>query len=399
MKVRFLKETNIRLSARDLDLDPIGSIFSGVEFEVLPEPVFGAALDGNAVWYQDSRGWFFWSGGLEVVEETRLLEEQAPGLPGMDAMNQPITAAIHHLISSQEQSPWAADQLEIATHFWERGYQGKGIRIAILDSGVDTDHPDLKATIKDFRDFSVSNVQSDMDMDGNGTHCAGIIAGQGKSSVLGIAPQADLLVGKIMSHRNMIDFDSLLAGIKWAYQMDADIIFTTAAINERHLTPSQISALDQLLETFSGLGVLFVAAAGDSFSAELENNLPASSPLCLSVGAYNSEFQRFFTSAKSDYLDVLAPGEFLLTTGIIDEHDYFSGTAAAASVVCGVLCLVKQMAKDQGLSLSSEQFIQLVKDTAREKPETLKCQDVEYGCGFFDAKGLIARLAPRGPAS
>ncbi|MEM1221016.1 MAG: S8 family serine peptidase [Bacteroidota bacterium] len=389
MKVRFLKDTNIRLSPTDLDLDPIGSIFKGVEIEIEPEPVFGMAIEGNAVWYKDQKGWFYWSGGMDILEEGAA---SAVNLSDVNPINTPITSAIQRLISSQEETPWAADQLELATHFGEEGITGKGVKIALLDTGIDHEHPDLEGLVTAFKDFSVSNVQSDMDLDGNGTHCAGIIVGQGKSSVRGIAPEAELMVGKIMAHRNMIDFDSLLAGIKWAYQMDADIVFTTASINERHLNPSQLSALDQLLETFTGLGVIFVAPVGDSFSAELENNLPASSPLCLSVGAYNSRYERFFTSAKSDFLDVLAPGEFLLTAGIIDDHDYFSGTAAAASVVCGTLALIKQMVKEKGIALSTEQLLGMVKETAREKPETLKCQDVEYGCGFFDAKAIFSRL-------
>jgi len=395
MKVRFLKDTNIRLSPTNLDLDPIGSIFKGVEIEIEPEPVFGMAIEGNAVWYKDQKGWFYWSGGMELLEEGAL----APDMVNeVSQINTPITSTIQRLISSQEETPWAADQLELATHFGEAGITGKGVKIALLDTGIDHEHPDLAGIVTAFKDFSVSNVQSDMDLDGNGTHCAGIIVGQGKSSNRGIAPASELIVGKIMAHRNMIDFDSLLAGIKWAYQMDADIVFTTASINERHLTPSQLSALDQLLETFTGLGVVFVAPAGDSFSAELENNLPASSPLCLSVGAYNSQYERFFTSAKSDFLDVLAPGEFLLTAGIIDDHDYFSGTAAAASVVCGALALVKQLAKEKGIQLNTEQLLQLIKETAREKPETLKCQDVEYGCGFFDAKAIFNRLLDQAPS-
>ena len=395
MKVRFLKDTNIRLSPTDLDLDPIGSMFKGVEIDMLPEPVFGMAIEGNAVWYKDQKGWFYWSGGMEILDG----QTDAPeAISEASKINSPITSAIQQLISTQEETPWAAEQLELATHFWEEGIKGKGVKIALLDTGIDHEHPDLEGIATAFQDFSVSNVQSDMDLDGNGTHCAGIIVGQGKSSVRGIAPEAELIVGKIMAHRNMIDFDSLLAGIKWAYQMDADIIFTTASINERHLTPSQLAALDQLLETFTGLGVVFVAPSGDSFSAELETNLPASSPLCLSVGAYNSQYERFFTSAKSDFLDVLAPGEFLLTAGIIDDQDYFSGTAAAASVVCGTLALIKQMAKEKGVSLGTNELLQMVKESAREKPETLKCQDVEYGCGFFDAKAIFHRLKAGSPS-
>ena len=84
-----------------------------------------------------------------------------------------------------------------APEIWEHGERGKGVVVCILDMGIDTTHPDLKDRIIDGRNFTNEGGRNDFtDRNGHGTHVAGTIAGSGE--ILGVAPEASLLICKVL---------------------------------------------------------------------------------------------------------------------------------------------------------------------------------------------------------
>ncbi|MFB9511642.1 S8 family serine peptidase, partial [Streptomyces aurantiacus] len=96
---------------------------------------------------------------------------------------------------------------------WAAGYDGKGVKIAVLDTGVDTTHPDLKEQVVGEKNFSAAPDASDKD--GHGTHVASTAAGTG-AKYKGVAPGAKLLNGKVLDDNGFGDDSGILAGMEWA---------------------------------------------------------------------------------------------------------------------------------------------------------------------------------------
>ncbi|MGW2524575.1 S8 family peptidase, partial [Streptomyces sp. NPDC001617] len=108
---------------------------------------------------------------------------------------------------------------------WAAGYTGKGVKIAVLDTGIDAEHPDLQGQVIESKNFSTA-ADAD-DHFGHGTHVASIAAGTGKKSngkYKGVAPDAKLLNGKVLDDTGSGDDSGILAGMEWAAQQGADVV-------------------------------------------------------------------------------------------------------------------------------------------------------------------------------
>ncbi|MCB0564817.1 MAG: S8 family serine peptidase [Phaeodactylibacter sp.] len=464
MKIRFLKDTNIRISNADLKTPPLGNMNKGAAIEVENQPLKGAVLDGVSLWYRDAHGWYYWSGAAEVVEEKTTpelpgeailedaqdlieanigeeeepvveppekgsatgalplkevdaevpirdstLKEEAPEeeqaeSPAEDEIapetmeegpEAPVKEALFQALDfNGEQMNWGMRALQIVEYFWkERALHGEGVNVAILDTGIDLYHLDLRESVAAYRNFCGGGPEAIHDLDGNGTRCAGLIAARGREAVWGIAPRASLLVGKIMNNLFDISFARLLEGIDWALQWPVDIIYTGVEIKDNSLPPEQVEQLRMISDILLERGILLIAPVGNSQLVKPENRLPAALPGCLSVGAYNRQKQRFRTSLRSNTLDIMAPGEGLLATapdGKVERE--YNGSHAAAAFATGCMALAAQHIRENGIPVSIADLIYLIRETALAKAPGDKCQDVDYGCGFFNPIGLMERL-------
>ena len=100
----------------------------------------------------------------------------------------------------------------------KRGEKGQGTVVGILDTGIDMTHPDLKTRVIDGRNFTNEGPRNDFtDRNGHGTHVAGTIAGiEDDSGVVGVAPEASLLIGKVLNSRGIGDYAGITDAIRWA---------------------------------------------------------------------------------------------------------------------------------------------------------------------------------------
>jgi subtilisin family serine protease len=169
---------------------------------------------------------------------------------------------------------------------WSQGDTGKGVKVAVLDTGVDTAHPDLAGQV----DASASFVPTDQtvtDFVGHGTHVASTIAGTGSASdgkERGVAPGARLEIGKVLDPRGQGQQSWIIAGMEWAaLDQQARIISMSRGGNGDPHDPLS-TAVDQLsAET----GALFVVAAGNGGSTQTINS-PGAADSALTVGAVDS---------------------------------------------------------------------------------------------------------------
>ncbi len=167
---------------------------------------------------------------------------------------------------------------------WSAGYNGKGVKIAILDTGIDTTHPDLKGRkVVLQKDFSGSGNTADHD--GHGTHVASTAAGTGAKSggkYKGVAPGAELLNGKVLGDGGTGDDAGIIAGMEWAAAQGARVINMSLGETD---TPGE-DPLEQAVDRLSAsTGALFVVAAGNDGPGASTLGSPGSADAALTVGA------------------------------------------------------------------------------------------------------------------
>jgi len=160
------------------------------------------------------------------------------------------------------------------------GFYGKGIKVAVIDTGVDSNHPDLNGKVIGGYDF-VENDNTPQDTNGHGTEVAGIIAANGK--LKGVAPEAKILAYRVSDTGNAVSSDLIVKAIQKAIQDDVDVINLSLGVNR---TNDKIEdAINQAVEK----GITVVAAAGNSGPDLRTIGSPGKDPHAITVGAtYNN---------------------------------------------------------------------------------------------------------------
>ncbi|MFJ1562197.1 S8 family serine peptidase [Streptomyces mirabilis] len=227
-------------------------------------------------------------------------------------------------------------------------YRGHGIKIALLDSGVNTGHPDLKDTVQHGHDFTgAANGTWGVDACGHGTWCAGIIAAaDNRTGITGIAAEAELHSLKLFPGGHLSD---LITAVDYLITRDIDI----AQISLAYAVPSQLAAW-KLADAYTA-GITLIAPAGDT-AGPLTH--PATLPGILAVGALahtgtyppNSPLAAVQPPWPGPYpapftptgpgVDLIAPGAAVITTALGDGYTPVDGTAIAAAHVTGLAALL-----------------------------------------------------------
>ncbi|MEV4356370.1 S8 family serine peptidase [Nonomuraea sp. NPDC049625] len=237
---------------------------------------------------------------------------------------------------------------------WERGFDGRGVKVAVLDTGIDAAHPDFAGRILASENFSDSAGIADKV--GHGTHVASTIAGAGPT-YKGVAPAASLLVGKILADNGLGDWSWAISGMEWAAAQGADVVNMSLGSCCGNGTDPMSQALNELTKKY---GTLFVTAAGNE-EDPLTVSVPAAADEALAVGAVDKETGTTLAdfSSKGPRLDdaavkpnIVAPGVDIVAArsadsslpGIPGDDRYttFSGTSMATPHVAGAAAILAQ---------------------------------------------------------
>ena len=253
---------------------------------------------------------------------------------------------------------WGADLVR-APAAWAQGYTGNGVVVAVLDTGVDYNHPDLKdkiwtnpneipgngidddnnGYIDDAQGWNfVDNTNSTIDVNGHGTHVAGTIAGENNGfGVTGIAYDAKIMSIKVLNEQGSGSSNTVADGIYYAVNNGADIINLSLGSNFPN------STLETAIQYASSQGAVVVMAAGNNsypfpgYPARYANNWG------LAVGAVdrNSQMANFSNKAGlNSFPYVTAPGVGIYSSLPGNEYGTYSGTSMAAPHVAGVVALM-----------------------------------------------------------
>ncbi|MGI5499815.1 S8 family peptidase [Lentzea sp. CA-135723] len=240
---------------------------------------------------------------------------------------------------------------------WQAGFRGDGVKVAVLDSGYDQAHPDLKSVVDGSADFTGEGVQ---DVDGHGTHVASTIAGSGAASqgrYQGVAPGAKLLVGKVLGVYGGRE-SWIVDGMRWAVEQGADVV-------NMSLGGGVGDGLDLMSQTLNELsassGTLFVVAAGNNGVRESVGS-PGAADRALTVANVSKKDQLNATSSqgprRGDFglkPEIAAPGTDIVAAraaGTWDEYAVgahyaqVSGTSMSSPHVAGAAAIVAQQHPD-----------------------------------------------------
>lgn len=303
----------------------------------------------------------------------------------------PSTAAHADTIRDQQ---WALDAMR-TREAW-RTTKGAGITVAVLDTGVDDEHPDLAGNVlptKDLIGFGAS--RGDRTWARHGTAMAGIIVGHGHGvndddGVMGIAPEAKILPVRVIledgdsarSKARSTRGNALAEGIRWAADQGADVINLSLGDDSEsaHPEPSEDAAVQYALKK----GSVVVASAGNGGKKGDHISYPAAYPGVIAVTAVDENGTRADFSTRRWYATVSAPGVDVVIAD--PDRKYYEGwgTSAAAAFVSGAAALIK--AAHPGLTPA--QVKRLLEDTAGNAPTGGR--DDARGFGFVDPAAAIA---------
>ncbi|MDT0270385.1 S8 family serine peptidase [Streptomyces sp. DSM 44915] len=239
---------------------------------------------------------------------------------------------------------------------WESGFDGTGVTVAVLDTGIAKEHPDLGAE-RVVAEQNFSESDSATDRDGHGTHVAATVAGTG-GAYTGVAPGAALINGKVLDDSGSGFEADIIEGMQWAVDEGADIVSMSLGGG----AGSEIDPMEEAVNTLSAESdALFVIAAGNSGPAAGTIGSPGTADAALTVGAVDdadalADFSSVGPRTRDGGLkpDVTAPGVDIAAAGaegaaiwdygtpVDDTHVAISGTSMATPHVSGAAALLAQ---------------------------------------------------------
>jgi subtilisin family serine protease len=264
-------------------------------------------------------------------------------------------------------------------------YTGKGVKIGILDTGIDYTHPELATNYKDGYDF-INNDNNPMDDNGHGTHIAGIIAAaRDGNGIVGIAPDAEIYAVKVSDKNGEGSFSSLVKGINWSVEHDMDIVSISLTGEGGSKT------LQKAIETaYNEHNITLVAAVGNGKGDVL---YPAAYEQVIGVGSVRENNTLSSFSRTGNEVEFVAPGSEIKSAAIGEGYRLLSGTSMATPFVTGTIALILQSdertwsntgAVDGDGKWTNGEIRQVLRGAARDLGE--KGRDNLYGYGLLIMK-------------
>jgi subtilisin family serine protease len=304
-----------------------------------------------------------------------------------------------------------------ANKIWEKGYTGKGVTIAVIDTGVDIDHPDLQQNI--WKNTGETDCFNNKDDDGNGyiddchgwdfgdndndpngiifhgTHVSGIIAAAKNSfGVVGVAHEAKIMPLKVFPDNGYAQTIDVVNAMEYAFRNNADII-TTSLGREDDCSSIELQSIQRAFNS----GVFVSASSGNEnpdggFHVPFPNS-PAVCNQMFAAGATNKQKQlASYSNYFQEMVDMVGPGgesgDSILSTTIDGGYTGSSGTSMATPHAAGIVAMLLQ----KNPKLTPTEITDIFCKGAHDLGPVGR--DTHYGCGFMNAQSIFA--ASEGPS-
>lgn len=240
-------------------------------------------------------------------------------------------------------------------------YSGKGVKVAVLDTGFDLEHPDFAGRSVTAQSFIEG--EDPQDGHGHGTHCIGTSCGPrtpGMGRRYGIAYEAEIYAGKVLSNEGSGSDAQVLAGMSWAIDQGCAVISMSLGSDVTEIHPPYTAAGRRALDQ----GSLIVAAAGNNADRVNGNfgfvGSPANSPYIMAVAALTQQLDVAFFSARTldvngGQVDLAGPGFQVYSSWPMPKrYNTISGTSMATPHAAGVAALLAEKTGYRGRELWSE---------------------------------------------
>lgn len=322
-------------------------------------------------------------------------------------LNNPRVTAVEldepvYAVDAELDNSWGVKRIGAGT-VHDGGNKGLGIKIGIIDSGINYTHPDLDGVYVGGYDF----VQSDndpMDVYGHGTHVAGTACAEDNNfGVVGVAPNCALYSLRVLNDDGVGAWSRVIAAMDWAVTNGLHVVNLSLGSSKNPGT-----AVKTAFDNAETKGIVIAAAAGNSGNtAGKGSNIiyPAKYASVIAVGAIDSADKRASFSSTGSELEIMAPGVAVLSTWndstsphnpqpiCVDNvcyYKYGSGTSMASPHVAGVAALViaKGVTNVNGVKGISDEVRQIMNSTAQDLGAAGR--DAQYGYGLVNAAAAVA---------
>ncbi|HET7768674.1 MAG TPA: S8 family serine peptidase [Chloroflexota bacterium] len=286
------------------------------------------------------------------------------------------------------------------------GLTGRGVTVAVIDSGIDASHVDLQGKVVAWHDTSGEDTTSPTDGSGHGTHVAGIIAGAGKGDAryTGVAPGASLVGVKVFHSASPVtDSSNTVEAVEWVarHQRTYDIAIANMSLGSIDPCVDGGSISTQAVDNaYSKKGIVFVVAAGNTGPGPCTVSSPGDAKHAISVGngidpgpATSSKrgWALAISSARGPTFDarikpdVVAPGTAIMAPNVGSGNGYVakSGTSMASPFVAGIAALIKERNPGWGPDRIKQQITRTATPWGVGRPNN------EYGWGMVNAPAAL----------
>jgi subtilisin len=293
--------------------------------------------------------------------------------------------------SSEYEEAWGVSHIGSET-VHGNGILGAGARVAVIDTGIDYNHPDLDGNYFGGYDFVFNDADPfDDSFDSHGTHVAGIVAAELNGfGVVGVAPEASLYAVKVLAGSGFGDLSWLIAGIEWAVMNGMDVANMSVGVQQ----PFQ--SLQDACDAAYQAGLILVAAAGNYPSGSGPVMYPAAYDSVIAVSATLMDDTVWFASAAGPEMELAAPGADIYSTVAGGGYNTLFGTSQASPHVAGVAALLlssgfNEDLNDDGVVNNEDVRLQL-RMTALDLG--VPCVDPVYGYGLVSAAAVESTPPP-----
>jgi subtilisin len=267
--------------------------------------------------------------------------------------------------------PWGVDRID-AEKVWPKS-SGNNIKVAVVDTGIDINHPDMKV----YGGINTINPQKGYkDDNGHGTHVAGIIAAlSNKIGVIGVACRAQLYAVKVLGANGSGYLSDAVEGLEWCINNGMHVVNMSVGHD------TDVELLHEAIKAVYNAGIFIVAAAGNSGPDSNSVIYPAKYPEVAAVSASDQHDSIAYFSSRGPEVDLTAPGVNIYSTYRNRTYMKLSGTSMAAPHVSGTAALV--LAK-KGM-MKPDVLLNHLKETALD----INHEPEEQGAGLVDAYSAV----------